>query len=95
MRLQHDDRERRAAENDPQPSTSHAHADRTREEMNQKMEQVKAMAHDLILEAEQYKATLQKPKGMVFNQINPNVGSSQFSSADQDDEFFHISCHID
>ena len=50
------------------------------------------VAKDIIIEAEQFKTGLQKPKGTgEFNEIvlNPNI-------CDQiDDQFFHITCHID
>ena len=48
--------------------------------------QAKEFARDVILEAEQFKATIQKPRGKEANiELEEKI----------DDEFFHIACHID
>ena len=51
-----------------------------------KGQQARELAQDLLVEAEQFKANLQKPKGKT-NEIEWHKGL--------DDEFFHITCHID
>ena len=68
-------------EEDAGPSTSTgfrgAAAEDTFMDERDKLTQARTRANRLILEAEQYKAKVETPKGM------------------SDDEFFHISCHID
>ena len=62
-----------------------------------------AVAEQVILNAEQYKADLHSPKGKIHDDdvsvANP-LGPSEVRKLldrlqDDDDEFFHISCHID
>ena len=64
---------------------------------------VMAAAEQVILNAEQYKANLHSPKGKIHEDgvsvANP-LGPSEVRKLldrlqDDDDEFFHISCHID
>ena len=50
------------------------------------LREAKERANKIVLEAEQYKAQLEQPKGKQI----------QFQNiTDVDDEFFHITCHID
>ena len=49
----------------------------------------KGIADKAIIEAEKYKATLQHPEGMNFSSIQ------KLRMLDNDDDFFHIICHID
>ena len=50
---------------------------------------VKSVADKIILEAEKFKASVQAPQGMVNSLFN----IVQFF--DNDDDFFHVTCHID
>ena len=101
------------AEQQPQPSTSGAVAGQA--------SLAKTHAEDLLIQAEQYRAAVQKPKGTLnynhpqSNQILPFVqeqmevgqqvnlinnpqGDNRISSVgmvSEDDEFFHLMCHVD
>ena len=71
--------------NDPQPSTSRGRRD-NRDELvsdEEKLSQARSRANRIILEAEQYKAQVETPKGKPFVYNN------------MDEEFFHIACHIE
>ena len=49
-------------------------------------------AEKVIIEAEQYRAGIQKPSGEA---INLELAKLLNRSLDDDDEFFHVTCHID
>ena len=51
-------------------------------------EQLQDKASKLILEAEQHKASVQAPKGIEGNEFFAD-------NVKEDDEFFHITCHVD
>ena len=61
------------------------------------------VSDEVILQAEQFKAQVAVPKGKEFvNQPNPVLGQSLLlpeiellRQNDNDDDFFHITCHID
>ena len=78
------------AGNNPQPGTS-SQADPVEEA-------AKLRANHLILEAERYKAAVNSPPGMEIdhNQIPPELSvGCQVQGVLDDDEFFHVSCHVD
>ena len=66
---------------DEQPGTSSA---RNHEQFDEaeKLHEARDRAHKVILEAEQYKVTVEQPKGKMNEGIT-------------DDEFFHLTCHLD
>ena len=47
----------------------------------------------ILLDAEKFKATLVAPKGMLPIDIDSNI--ELLRKLDNDDDFFHVSCHID
>ena len=52
---------------------------------------------DLILDAERFKASVEKPKGKS-GQINCNFDLDKLKrliTQSEDDEFFHLTCHVD
>ena len=57
-----------------------------------KIKQAKDRADQIILEAEQYKAMVDQPTGNTENIQSLNVNQGPGIS---DDEFFHLTCHID
>ena len=73
---------RKKQDNPPEPGTS-------RRESGEHTESSRSVASKLVLDAEQYKAAVEKPQG---NDL------SNFSSSDcgiSDDDFFHLVCHVD
>ena len=64
------------------PSTSNGRRNRYEEE-KEKLSQARTRANRLILEAEQYKAKIEVPKGRSLD------------DKEMDDDFFHLSCHIE
>ena len=54
----------------------------------------KQRASQLILDAERYKASINTPPGMLLNDTPEQIGMKDCCVLD-DDEFFHVSCHID
>ena len=78
------------ASDNPQPSTSWGvrnNAD-NRISDEDKLSSAKTRANRIILEAEQYRAQVETPKGKQPFMQQPNL-------VNMDEEFFHISCHID
>ena len=71
-----------------------------RDSEKEKLEQAKERSNRIILEAEQYKAVVQQPKGdYVFdNSKHQTFGGDQVLNTQKpldDDEFFHVTCHVD
>ena len=85
---------------DDGPSTSTGRRGNTANEVTEerydaerdKLSQARTRANRLIIEAEQYKAQVETPKGR--NSMN-NMNNMANMHRQEDDEFFHISCHID
>ena len=50
---------------------------------------MRAIADKMILDAEQYRAAIDKPAGRM------NCELDKFADANSDDQFFHITCHVD
>ena len=61
-------------------------SDKKRDEVNGK-----AAAEKVLLEAEQFRAQIHKPKG----KSGEFDWERMISNLDDDDEFFHVTCHID
>ena len=71
----------------PRPGTSHGHRDDDR--------QVKETTDWILLDAERFKASIAAPKGNFQpNDIN-NSEVEWLRKFDNDDDFFHVTCHID
>ena len=66
-------------------------------EFNPRKEKVKESASDkvnrFVIDVEKLKASLVAPQGMLLIKIDENV--ELLRNLDSDDEFFHVSCHID
>ena len=67
------------------------------------LQEAKKAAEKLIVEAEQFKATIAPKPGTVMN-VNTNLSLSQIiekvkeslnNNSDSDDEFFHVTCHLE
>ena len=54
---------------------------------NSSQDQARAIADEMILDAEQYHAAIEKPAGRLDIEVDKLIES--------DDQFFHITCHID
>ena len=55
----------------------------------------KEAAENVILDAEQFQAQIQQPRGGCLNIIQTHVDANHFASGlDDDDQFFHVTCHI-
>ena len=71
-------------------SSADHHARREREDEQESKE----AADKILLDAEQFKASLVAPqKGMLPDNIDGNI--ELLHKLDNDDDFFHVSCHID
>ena len=70
-----------------QPSTSGSG-------LNAVEQQSKDRANQLILEAERYKASVNNPSGMFATAASNNELNANVTALD-DDEFFHVTCHIE
>ena len=79
---------------DNQPGTSGAnresHDDAQSEHVKQ-MEEAKRKTDKLILDVEHFRATVDPPPSRVQNQMTIQVDHN----LDVDDQFFHITCHVD
>lgn len=82
---------------DAGPSTSRAGDLRREESFNvmehqqQQLSSARGATDKVLLEAEKYKAALAAPKGMV--PIDDNI--KMLRQFNIDDDFFHVTCHID
>ena len=65
------------------PSTSNAKSQGVN-----KLQEARDHAQKIILEAERYRANVEQPTGLPFSVTNQNNSIS-------DDEFFHLTCHVD
>ena len=82
----------RGERDEPRPGTSAQNMDAAeRENAPQQVvdDQSRGVAEKMILDAEHYQAGIQKPNGNVI-QV-----PSCFPSQTIDDEFFHLTCHVD
>ena len=59
-------------------------------------------AADMLVQADQYKPIVQKPKGMLNNPVQEvsivnvnDVVNTVSNTMNEDDEFFHLMCHVD
>ena len=59
------------------------------------MDMAKQMSDRMIIEAEQFKATVAPPKTGMEIDVDKIISQIRSSLVDVDDEFFHITCHID
>ena len=62
------------------------------------LEEAKELADDMIIQAEKFKAAVNSPKGMPSSQDPFNklaLCLKEVMKVDDDDEFFHVSCHIE
>ena len=90
---------RRRSQDEPRAGTSSQSPMDARKEMKQAHE----AANDLILEADRYKAEINPPKGNGFNSIEVvrnerffiGVGDGKPDVIFEDDDFFHITCHVE
>ena len=73
------------AREEPQPSTSN---EQRNEEYKEDIEEARKRANYLVLEAEKYKAAMVNPAGICNND-----NSDSFKGGD--DDFFHLTCHVD
>ena len=82
----------RVCNDDVQPSTS---ARKQGEQYEEELDEAKQKTDHVILAAEHFKATINKPTGK--DQVeNFNKSQEQYAcSLDMDDQFFHITCHIE
>ena len=56
----------------------------------------KEAAKNVILDAEQFRAQIQQPRGGCPNIIQTHVDANHFTRGlDDDDQFFHVTCHIE
>ena len=76
----------------PQPRTSSMNDQVITEVADDGQEQARAIAQKMIVDAEKYKANLEKPAGTVEHNVafNPMAMGGKM-----DDEFFHITCYVD
>ena len=82
-----------ADKGEPQPSTSN---DRDDQAFNELVEEAKQKSKDLIIGAEKFKDSTNPPPGMV-SIIGPAglVMTGPQGVMDMDDQFFHVTCHVD
>ena len=89
-----------AAGAEPQPGTSGEGAVLVNE-FDRQVAQGKDRAAEMVLQAEQFKAAVNTPGNFLPPQfeadhlINPNNGLNSVQTIENDDDFFHVSCHVD
>ena len=53
-------------------------------------------AEDVVVQAEKFRANVSAPKGMLFtNELNMNLPQKVAMNYKNDDNFFHVTCHIE
>ena len=85
MQTTADSRRSLARDDEPQPSTSQQASG----EQAQQIDQARNLANDMVLQAEKFKAAVAPLPGML------ETPHSQVNMVSVDDQFFHISCHIE
>ena len=84
------DRDRFTTNTEPNPGTSRDNVNMQGQGQGDGMAgQAGAIMAKMVVDAENYRATLDQPPGTVHGQFSPN---QNFSA---DDEFLHITCHVD
>ena len=79
------------------------HRDTSRDRERSHKSRSRSVADDIVLQAERFKATIEPPKGTDSNEtLNENVRellailkNTQSLEQDNDDDFFHVTCHIE
>ena len=88
---------------EPVPSTSRGDNGQTgRNKLEQQKGRAQQAAENTVIQAEQYKAAIQKLQGIIFDTGLLGAGEQlnllpvfNMNSFNEDDEFFHLRCHID
>ena len=63
-------------------------------EENRKQDEARAEAEQLVVDAEKYRATIEQPQGTVNNKFDL-TDFKRFLVEYEDDEFFHLACHVE
>ena len=64
-------------------------------QQTQSLAKAKKIGDELVIGAEKFKATVAPPKTGMELDVDKIISQIRASLTDVDDEFFHITCHID